>query len=145
MLKGSIKIVDPLEEISWIKPFIVPLYSCFIGITNLLFLIVIIGSWTYFLFKKEDKDSLIVFSMFLCLFRIEYSLLEALSSILFSSIIAEKILSSIFLLEYRLLKYSLRTINWEISISSLLKYCFNSLEIFNLWASSNKYFVFSVP
>ena len=42
--KGSIKTVEPLEEISWTKPFICPLYSSFTGITYLSFFIVTILS-----------------------------------------------------------------------------------------------------
>ena len=48
IIVGSINMVEPAFEISWINPCICERYSSLTGITNLSFLIVTICSWMYF-------------------------------------------------------------------------------------------------
>ena len=69
-LIGSIKSVEPLADVSCSNPFTSLRYSCFTGITKRLFLIVIIGSCIYLLFKNELRVLRISCSVFLSFLRI---------------------------------------------------------------------------
>ena len=98
---GSINTVDPVLDVSWINPFNSVWYSDLTGTTNLSCLIVTIGSCKYFEFRSDCNLFFISFFVFLICCLILYKALEARSSNVFSSIIAENIFSSMFGFVYR--------------------------------------------
>ena len=85
-------------------------------------------------------------SIFLIFLLIVFKVEDALSSIVFSSIIEENILSSICLFKYNWLKYNSKFGKASSVLPKLeLKYSFNSREILRIFAKSNNSLVDNIP
>ena len=143
--EGSIYTVEPLADISNIAPDIKSLYSCFTGITNLSFLIVIIESIKYLEYEEEciklDNFSRKDCSKLLLVLRKEDNLEDASSAIVFSSIIEIKILFSIVLLKYKDENNGSKLVNSDkLNSLSPKKYSCKTLAVFKTEATSNKAF-----
>ena len=139
-LSGSINTVEPDCDISCIKPLTSCLDSFLTGTTKRPFLIVTTGSCTCLEWIIEFNFDLISCSLFLIDFLIFFNSKDASSEIVSSLIIAVKIVFSKLLFVYKLLNNKFNDSNSYISISSELKYSFNFLEIFRIFAKSNNCF-----